>query len=169
MSFNSDSTSYMMTLSVNASRCSERSLSTRMASSSVRAITWLSSPGVAAQLLRLRAGQSDATALQQLLSAALRLMHPAAQAAGYPQPKRTPRSVPPAPTPRTWGIPLRTRRPPRANLLRRATTALPHLGQTYPKLLVSSIKSTSLSLFQVIWSQYTPSCRIFPVPVFFWA
>ena len=44
MSFNSDSTSYMMTLSVNASRCSERSLSTRMASSSVRAITWLSSP-----------------------------------------------------------------------------------------------------------------------------
>ena len=51
----------------------------------------------------------------------------------------------------------------------RATTALPHLGQTYPKLLVSSIKSTSLSLFQVIWSQYTPSCRIFPVPVFFWA
>lgn len=87
MSFSSESTSYIITLSVNASGSSQWSFSARSSSSRAAFSTSVRVPGIAAQLPGLGAGQAHAPALQKGLVTHLRLVGLPAKAAGYPQAK----------------------------------------------------------------------------------
>lgn len=164
ISFSSDSTSYMMTLSVKASSGDAFSLATRRG----QTLHGLSHLGlladVAAQLLFYRAGQANAPAR------------------AAPHRRRTPPGGARPHTPQ--GTFSRKRRPSvsavraslphshsiraaaafRAKTLRLCSTALPQAGQIYPKLRISSMTYAPLSTkSHNKFLYYIPFIRCFPV------